>query len=197
MENEATAEVEVAPGIMLWYRTWGNRESGIPVLFVHGGPGACTSDYTNSVFFEADRYFVVEIDQRGTGNSKPSVRENFENMKVYLDITIQQMSADFEVVRETLGIQKWLVFGGSWGSTLGLDYAERYPERCIGVILRGIFLSTKDEFDAIYARDSFQGNMRRTAEFDVFFEAAQEEVKRLEEPELDPNDSERFIRIYE
>lgn len=65
------------------------------------------------------------------------------------------MSADFDLVRQTLGIEKWLVFGGSWGSTLGLDYAERYPERCLGVILRGIFLSTKAEFDAIYARDSF------------------------------------------
>ena len=104
----------------LWYRTWGTPAGGTPVLFVHGGPGNCVADYANvnAKFFEPEKFFVVEIDQRGTGKSKPSVRDGVGNMKRYLDITIAQMSADFESVREHLGIDKWLVFGGSWGSTL-------------------------------------------------------------------------------
>ena len=138
-------------GIKLWYQTWGNRSSGIPVLFVHGGPGNCVADYEgiNGKFFDKNRFFVIEVDQRGTGKSQPSVRDDFTNMKKYLDISINKMSADFELVREKLGIQKWLVFGGSWGSTLGLHYAQTYPVRCLGLIIRGIFLNTKEEFDAV------------------------------------------------
>ena len=108
--------------IKLWYRTWGNP-TGIPVLFVHGGPGNCVADYDNPAFFDADKFFVVEIDQRGTGESLPSVRDQTKtssgvtqgvlNMRLYQAITIVQMSADFEKIREHLQIKKWLVFGGS------------------------------------------------------------------------------------
>jgi len=88
------------------------------------------------------------------------------------------MSADFELVRKSLGIDKWLVFGGSWGSTLGLDYALTYPDVCLGLILRGIFLNTVAEMEAIYCRKAFAGNARRLAEFDTFFELAAREVER-------------------
>ena len=183
-------------GLALWYRTWG-RKSGIPVLFVHGGPGNCVDDYqnVNAKFFDADKFFVIEVDQRGTGRSQPSVRDDHKHMQRYLDISIAQMSADFETLRESLGIEKWLVFGGSWGSTLGLDYAERYAPRCLGLIIRGIYLNTKAEFDAIYARNSFDGNARRQAEFDTFLELANAEAARAEEPLLTnwPEDSERFV----
>ena len=182
----------------LYYRVWGNP-AGVPVVFVHGGPGNDVLHYKNinSKFFQEDRYYVIEIDQRGTGKSTPSVREDIANMKLYLDISIDKMSADFEALRSFLGIEKWLVFGGSWGSTLGLDYCQRYPSRCLGLIARGIFLNTEPEFDAIYAHSSFEGDERCTKEFNIFFELAQQEAMKRGEEALDVNDSERFIRLYE
>ena len=95
-------------------------------------------------------------------------------MERYRDISIAQMSADFEKVREHLQIPQWLVFGGSWGSTLGLDYAERYASVCLGLIIRGIYLNTKPEFDAIYSRSPFLSNARRLAEFVRATNTAQE-----------------------
>ena len=97
-------------------------------------------------------------------------------MKKYLDISIDKMSADFEVVRKALVIDKWLVFGGSWGSTLALHYAQTYPDRCLGLIIRGIFLNTREEFDAVYAEKSFQNNQRRLGEFKTFFQIAAEVI---------------------
>ena len=188
----------IGDGKTLWLRTWGCA-TGTPVLFVHGGPGQCVADYNdiNAKFFEASEFHVVEVDQRGTGSSQPSVRDDYKHMQLYKDITIAQMSADFELVREHLQIDKWLVFGGSWGSTLGLDYALRYPQRCLGLILRGIFLSTVAEFEAIYARKSFAGNERRLAEFDTFLEPAAALAQRKGEAPLDPDDAQRLVRLYE
>ena len=198
IEESQEARLDVGEGVSLWYRTWGNPQ-GIPVLFVHGGPGQAIVDYKNGTakFFDAEAFMVVEVDQRGTGLSRPSVRDDFRNMQHYLNLDIAMMSADFELVREALGISRWLVFGGSWGSTLGLDYAERYPACCLGLILRGIFLSTLDEFNAIYSRRPFLDNARRLAEFETFFELAAREAERRGEPALDPDDSERFVRLYE
>ena len=90
-----------------------------------------------------------------------------------------------------------MVFGGSWGSTLGLHYAQSYPKHCLGLIIRGIFLNTKEEFDAVYAQKSFENNEHRLKEFKIFFEIAAEEALKRGESVLDPNDSERFIRLYE
>merc|ERR1712088_99896 len=94
--------LDIGKGMKLWYRTWGNITKGIPVLFVHGGPGNSVDDYEgiNEKFFDKDKFYDVEVDQRGTAKS--------------------QMAEDFEQIREKLEIQKWLVFGGSWGCTLGL-----------------------------------------------------------------------------
>jgi proline iminopeptidase len=166
-------------------------------VILQGGPGGACDGNINDIFFDAEKYFVVEVDQRGCGLSTPSVQSDFRNMQEYLNISIDQMSADFEIVRQKLGIDKWLVFGGSWGSTLGLDYAERYPQQCLGLIIRGIFLNSRSEFDAVYARSSFDGDERRLKEYDIFYELAVREVERLGEPPLDPMDTERFIRIYE
>ena len=183
IERAEPGRLDVGEGCSLWYRCWGNP-AGTPVLFVHGGPGQCVADYNdiNQRFFDAERYWVVEVDQRGTGLSQPSVREDYRHMQRYMDITVEQMSADFERVRTALHIERWLVFGGSWGSCLGLDYALSYPSRCLGLILRGIFLSTVAEFEAIYARQSFLANARRLAEFDTFFELAAQEAARRGEP---------------
>lgn len=126
----------------------------------------------------------MEVDQRGTGKSEPSVRVDFKHMQHYLDISIAQMSADFEKVREHLRIPQWLVFGGSWGSTLGLDYAQRYASACLGLIIRGIYLNTRQEFDAIYSRSPFLDDPRRLAEFDTWQELAVAEAARNSEPPL-------------
>ena len=109
---------------------------GKPVVFFHGGPGAGISPIHRR-FFDPSAWRVILFDQRGSGRSTPlgEVRAN----------STWDLVADTEKIRERLGIEKWLVFGGSWGSTLGLAYAETHPERCTGLILRGIFLSRKSE----------------------------------------------------
>lgn len=110
--------------------------AGKPVIFFHGGPGAGISPLHRR-FFDPKAWRIVLFDQRGSGRSTPlgELREN----------TTWDLVADAERIRERLGIDRWLVFGGSWGSTLGLAYAQAHPERCTGLILRGIFLSRKAE----------------------------------------------------
>ena len=127
--------------IQLWYRTWGNKKHGIPVLFVHGGPGNRVADYQdiNAKFFDLNKFYVIEVDQRGTGRSKPSVRDDWSNMQYYLDISIQRDERRFREIKKALKDTSLAGFGGSWGSTLGLDYAERYPKCCLGLIVRGIY----------------------------------------------------------
>jgi proline iminopeptidase len=144
----------------------------------------------NADFFDAQKFFVVEVDQRGTGRSLPSVREPLpkatENMKLYMNISLEVMSKDYEEVRKHLKIDKWLVFGGSWGSTLALDYATRYPEQCLGLIVRGIYLSTAPEMDMVYMRKPFEPTgsesteelalkQRQLREFDIFLEEIQKD----------------------
>ena len=109
---------------------------GYPVLFFHGGPGAGLSP-THRRFFDPAFYRVVLFDQRGSGKSTPlgELRDN----------STWDLLDDAEQIRLKLGIEKWLVFGGSWGSTLGLAYGERYPDRTSGLILRGIFLGRPAE----------------------------------------------------
>ena len=112
--------------------------NGIPVLFVHGGPGAGCST-TDRRFFDPRAFRVVLVDQRGAGRSAPlgELREN----------GIDDLVADFEFVRARLGIAKWHVFGGSWGSTLGLYYAQRHPASVLSLCLRGIWLLRQLEVD--------------------------------------------------
>jgi proline iminopeptidase len=111
------------------------------VVFVHGGPGGgCNSDSRR--FFDPARYRIVLFDQRGCGRSRPHAELSHN--------TTQDLVADMEYIRARLGIQRWLVFGGSWGSTLGLVYAEAHPERVSALVLRGIFLATQKELDWFY-----------------------------------------------
>lgn len=109
---------------------------GIPVVFLHGGPGAGVSP-VHRRFFDPARYRIVLIDQRGSGRSTP-----FGELR---DNTTQHLVADVESIRELLGIDRWLVFGGSWGSTLALAYAQAHPERATGVIVRGVYLGRAEE----------------------------------------------------
>lgn len=130
----------VEPPHILHIEECGNP-AGIPVLFVHGGPGAGCEDYHRR-FFDPERYRIILFDQRGCGRSTPhaSLEGN----------TTQALVADMELIRAHLGIDRWLLFGGSWGSTLSLVYAETHPERVLGLILRGIFMCRSHEIDWFY-----------------------------------------------
>ena len=118
----------------------GNPE-GLPVVFVHGGPGAGCEPWHRR-FFDPEVYRVVLFDQRGCGRSTPhaELRDN----------TTPNLVADMERIRVHLGIERWAVFGGSWGSTLALVYAETHPGRVLGLILRGIFLCRSEEIRWFY-----------------------------------------------
>ena len=118
----------------------GNPE-GKPVVFLHGGPGGGTSP-KHRRYFDPDRYRIILFDQRGCGQSTPyaEVREN----------STWDLVADLERIREHLGLDCWMVFGGSWGATLGLAYAEKHPDRVTELLLRGIFLLRQREVDWLY-----------------------------------------------
>jgi proline iminopeptidase len=121
----------------LYWEECGNPH-GEPVLFLHGGPGGgCTPKQRR--FFDPAHYRIVLFDQRGAGRSTP--------LGEYRNNTTQLLVSDIERLRDMLGIDHWLVFGGSWGSTLALAYGQAHPERCLGFILRGIFLCTQAEID--------------------------------------------------
>ncbi len=122
------------------YEQSGNPH-GKPAVFLHGGPGGGT-DAGMRRFFDPKRYRIVLFDQRGCGASRPQaeLREN----------TTWDLVADIEALRAHLGIERWLVFGGSWGSTLALAYAERHPERVSELVLRGIFLLRRSELEWFY-----------------------------------------------
>ncbi|MES9863151.1 MAG: prolyl aminopeptidase [Candidatus Thiodiazotropha sp. LLP2] len=115
--------------------------SGIPALFLHGGPGAGCEPYHRR-FFNPDLFRVVLFDQRGSGRSTPHA--SLENN------TTWDLVEDIERIREELGIERWLLFGGSWGSTLALAYAQAHPERVAGMVLRGIFLCRDKEIEWFY-----------------------------------------------
>ena len=190
--------LEVDDGITLWFRTWGRRD-GIPILFVHGGPGQAVADYNNGNkrFFDATKCFVVEVDQRGAGNSKPSVRDDWRNMEYYSDISIDLIGRDFEVIREYLGIDQWVVWGGSFGSTVGLNYAMLYPESSMTLILRGIYLDTAREVQSVYSRNAFKDNPKRLKQFQQFFAVAAANFGGAEDEALDPNDAFNILTVYE
>lgn len=115
--------------------------SGIPVLFVHGGPGgAC--DASSRRFYDPAIYRIITFDQRGCGRSTPH-GELAEN-------TTADLIADMEKIREALAVDKWVLFGGSWGSTLSLLYTIEFPSRVLALVLRGIFLCRKADIDWLY-----------------------------------------------
>ncbi|HET9122483.1 MAG TPA: prolyl aminopeptidase [Acidiferrobacteraceae bacterium] len=136
----ATHTLPVDPPHLLYVEESGNP-NGLPVLFVHGGPGAgCESWHRR--FFDPARYRILLFDQRGAGRSLPHA-ELAAN-------TTSALVQDMERIRQKLGIDRWLLFGGSWGSTLSLVYAQTHPERVRGLILRGIFLCRPEEIRWFY-----------------------------------------------
>ena len=142
IEPHRTGRLRVSDLHELYFEESGNP-SGKPVVFVHGGPGGGT-DGKMRRFFDPAAYRIVLFDQRGCGKSTPhaELREN----------GTWELVSDMERLRTHLGIDRWQVFGGSWGSTLALAYAEKHPDRVTELVLRGIFLVRKREIEWFYQR---------------------------------------------
>jgi proline iminopeptidase len=140
VEPYRSGRLRVSPVHEIYWEESGNPR-GKPAVFVHGGPGAGANPVARS-FFDPARYRIVVFDQRGCGRSRPhtSLEDN----------TTWHLVADMEQLREHLGIEHWLVFGGSWGSTLALAYAQTHPRRVSELVLRGIFMLRKAEIDWFY-----------------------------------------------
>ncbi len=132
--------LSVGNGHQLYVEESGNPR-GVPVLFVHGGPGA-GCDEKHRRFFDPTHYRIILFDQRGAGRSRPHASLDHN--------TTQDLVADMEALRQFFDIDRWVLFGGSWGSTLSLVYAETYPERVLGLIVRGIFLMRPQEVRWFY-----------------------------------------------
>lgn len=125
----------------LWYAEYGNPE-GMPVIFLHGGPGGGCGSY-DARFFNPEFYRIILFDQRGAGRSMP--------LYELKDNNTQELIADIEKIRMHCGVDKWLVFGGSWGSLLSILYGQTHPDRCLGFVLRGIVMGSEAELANIYA----------------------------------------------
>ncbi|CAM4025169.1 prolyl aminopeptidase [Tsukamurella strandjordii] len=153
IEAYSTELLDVGDGQLLYVEQSGNPE-GKPVVFIHGGPGGGTSPDCRR-FFDPAAYRIVVFDQRGCGQSKPHIADppagDGDSLADRLAVnTTAHLIADVEKIREHLGIDRWQVFGGSWGSTLGLAYAQAHPERVTELVLRGIFLLRRSELDWYY-----------------------------------------------
>ena len=137
IEPYRTGTLPASDGHIVYFEECGNP-NGIPVLFLHGGPGSgCRAEHRQ--FFDAGRFRAVLFDQRGCGRSTPlgSLQSN----------TTPDLIADIEALRYLLGIERWIVFGGSWGATLTLAYVVVHPARVAGMVLRGVFLASAGELD--------------------------------------------------
>ena len=119
----------------MYWETCGSP-SGVPILFLHGGPGGGSLPHHRR-FYDPAHWRIVLYDQRGSGRSTPTAE--------ITDNTTAHLVDDIESLRRHLGIERWVLFGGSWGSTLALAYAQAHPDRVLGLILRGIFLATREE----------------------------------------------------
>jgi len=136
----ATHELIVDNLHTLYVEEAGNPR-GAPVLFVHGGPGGgCTEN--DRRFFDPEKYRIILFDQRGSGRSKPHAGLEANHTRCLVD--------DIEKIRELMGVEQWVLFGGSWGSTLSLLYAQAYPEKVLAMVLRGIFLCREQDIQWFY-----------------------------------------------
>ena len=171
IEPFETGRIKVSDIHEIYYERVGNPQ-GIPVVFLHGGPGGGLIPAYRR-FFDPTAFHVVLFDQRGSGQSTPhaELREN----------TTWDLVADIERLREKFGVEKWFVFGGSWGSTLSLAYAETHPDRVRGLVLRGIFLTRRKELEWFYQKGASEI-------FPDFWERYRDEI-----PEDERND---FMTAY-
>jgi proline iminopeptidase len=144
IEPYSSGHLDVGDGQQIYWECSGNP-GGKPAVFLHGGPGGGTAPFQRQ-FFDPDAYRIVVFDQRGCGQSTPHIADGAD-----LSVnTTQHLIADIEALRTHLAIDRWLVFGGSWGSTLALAYAQVHPTRVTELVLRGIFLLRRKEIDWYY-----------------------------------------------
>lgn len=145
IEPDETGHLLVGDGNRIYWEVSGNPD-GKPVVFVHGGPGGGTSAWQRR-FFDPEKYRIVLFDQRGCGQSTPHASEPDADMRFN---TTWHLVADMELLRKNLGISQWQVFGGSWGSTLALAYAQAHPTAVSELVLRGIFTLRRFELEWFY-----------------------------------------------
>ncbi|MBR1144338.1 prolyl aminopeptidase [Bradyrhizobium sp. AUGA SZCCT0431] len=130
-------QLDVGNGHDIYVESVG-RIGGIPSVYLHGGPGSgCQPDHRR--LFDPERFHAVLFDQRGAGRSRPKGRRD--------DNTLPHLIADMEKIREKFGFERWMIVGGSWGATLALAYAQAYPDRVTGIVLRATFLGTRKEIE--------------------------------------------------
>ncbi len=174
----------VSGGHQIWVTDSGNPH-GLPVILLHGGPGGGLSPYGRRLY-DPERYRIIQFDQRGCGDSLP-----------YCELTHNTTAdgiADIEAIAAHLGINQWVVAGGSWGVTLALAYAQQYPQRVMGLILRGVFLARDKDLDWLYGGGAgrvfpdywapftdFVGGLTGTALLSAYYEAlmGDDEVHRM------------------
>ncbi|EDV27169.1 expressed hypothetical protein [Trichoplax adhaerens] len=167
IEPYDTGFLKVSDLHTIYYEQSGNA-SGNPVIFLHGGPGGGTSG-NDRRYFDPESYRIILMDQRGCGKSTP-----FAELQ---DNTTWTLVEDIESLRKHLGIEKWVVFGGSWGSTLSLTYAEEHPDRVKALILRGIFTLRRKEITWFYQEGA-------STLFPDFFEEFVEPIPEVERGDL-------------
>jgi proline iminopeptidase len=137
--------LDVGDGNVLYWERSGNPD-GMPAVVLHGGPGSGSSARTRR-FFDPGAYDIILFDQRGCGNSVPYAGDPLTDLSVN---TTEHLLADLELLRAHLGVERWLVFGASWGATLGLAYAERHAERVSALVLAGVTMTRRSEIDWLY-----------------------------------------------
>ncbi|WP_251454491.1 prolyl aminopeptidase [Microbacterium sp. Marseille-Q6648] len=145
IEPYETGELLVGDGHRVYWEQSGNPD-GKPVVFLHGGPGAGTSPWHRR-FFDPDRYRIILFDQRGCGRSTPHASEPAADLRFN---TTWHLVADIELLRRNFGIDRWQVFGGSWGSALALAYAQSHPTAVSELVLRGVFTLRRHELEWFY-----------------------------------------------
>ncbi len=161
IEPYRSGQLEVGDGHSLYWEMCGNA-SGKPVVFLHGGPGSgCGDDHRRQ--FDPDRYNILLFDQRGCGRSTPhaSLEAN----------TTWHLVSDIERLREMAGVERWMVYGGSWGSTLSLAYAHTHPDRVTELVLRGVFTFRQSELDWLFKHGASEIFPDHWAEFVAFIPA--------------------------
>lgn len=145
LNPDSSGLLDVGDGNQMYWETRGNP-AGRPVLIVHGGPGAGRSRSAHKQF-DPELFRVVQFDQRGCGDSVPSAADPATDMSCN---TTEHLLADIEALRRHLGIDRWLLYGGSWAATLILAYAQRHPERATGIVLIGVTMTRPREVDWLY-----------------------------------------------
>ena len=154
IECYQSGHLDVGDGHKLYYDVSGNP-SGIPAIFLHGGPGGGISPRVRR-FFNPEKYMIVIFDQRGSGKSIPNACDDLEGSLVAQ--TTQKLVSDIDALRNHLEVDKWgVVLGGSWGSTLALAYAQEYPAHVDALLLRGVFLFGPDEVDYLFGNGGTSG----------------------------------------